>query len=146
MAEYTEKDLRLAREAANLPRWKAAQELGVHPDTLARWESGEQAPSPEDVGRMERVYNSPGMWYRWMWSNHDSFRERLPRLPEIDTSPLASAVGIRQEMEDVQQRQGKHERDLLDGRIDDRRAYADYIKELSDLLAVILYKVMMERR
>lgn len=146
MTRCDEKDLRKARESAGMTRLEASEKLGVSDGTLKRWEFGEVKPSPEDVSRMEAVYNTPGLWYRWMWSNHDSFRDHLPALPEIDQSLLSQAIGLRYEMEDVQKVQSAVERDRLDGRIDDQRTHAIYGKETDDLLAVLLAMKMMEKK
>ena len=49
MAEFTEKDLRKARESKGLPRWKLGEKIGVSESTIERWESGETVPTPEDI-------------------------------------------------------------------------------------------------
>ena len=41
MAEFTHNDLRSAREARKIQRWRLANELGVSEDTVRRWEIGE---------------------------------------------------------------------------------------------------------
>lgn len=148
MTRCDEKDLRKAREAAGMSQLEAGEKLGVSDGTIKRWENCEkgQKPSIEDVGRMEAVYNAPGLWYRWMWWNHDSFRDHLPELPDIQPGMLSPVIGIRYEMEDVQQLQNAVERDRLDGRIDDHRAHASYGKETTDLLAMLLAMKMFERR
>lgn len=45
MAEFTEKDLRKARESKGLPRWKLGEKISVSESTIERWESA-RWPSP----------------------------------------------------------------------------------------------------
>ena len=49
MAECTIADLQNARKAAKMPRWQAAQRMGVSEETVRRWETGETRPEPDDV-------------------------------------------------------------------------------------------------
>ena len=44
MAEFTHKELKLARETQSIPRWKMGMEIGVSESTIERWESGETLP------------------------------------------------------------------------------------------------------
>lgn len=139
MAEYTKGDLRKAREAANLPRWKAAVELGVSEDTLKRWEdpSEKSAPASADVNRMERVYSVPGMWYAWMYSNDEGFRDHFPA-QQADYGQALAIVNIRHQVADVLALQDAMERDAMDGRIDDQQTKAMYLRELDDVQAAIV--------
>lgn len=138
MAEYTKAALRKARETANLPRWKAAVELGVSEDTLKRWEdpAEKSAPTSADVNRMERVYDAPGMWYAWMYSNDEGFRDHFPAV-QADHSQALAIVNIRHQVADVLALQDAMERDAMDGHIDDQQTKARYLRELDDVQAAI---------
>lgn len=137
-AECTKTDLRKARESANFPRWRAAQELGVSEETIKRWEDPTlgTAPTSADVNRMERVYNAPGLWYSWMYSNDEGFRDHFPAV-ETDHGQALAIINIRHQMADVARLQESMERDAMDGRIDDPEAAAAYLAELDDVQAAI---------
>ena len=142
MAEYTEKDLRKAREAKGLPRWKLGEMVGVSESTIERWESGETVPTPEDIDNIGEALNEPAIWHKWMLSHYDSYRRRY-----IGCTDLALPVSVmrnRYTMADVAQLQEAVERDVMDGRLDDRQLgdqYAEKIRaliaSLSDTLAMI---------
>ena len=137
-AECTKLELRKAREAANLPRWKAGQELGVSEDTLKRWEDPDANASPlsSDVSRMKRVYHAPGLWYSWMYSNDEGFRDHFPAVA-VDHSQAMAIVNVRHQITDVLALQDKIERDAMDGRMDDAAACKAYLAELDDVQAAI---------
>lgn len=132
MAEFTHLDLRKAREARKLTRWQLAAKLGVSEDTLERWETGKQTPTPDDVGRMEDALDARCelLWARWMYSNCESYRERNP---EPRMSPLLEAVvSVKFELADVQELSSRLERDAIDGKIDDPRLKTQALKEIGE--------------
>lgn len=133
-AECTEKDLRAARKRAKMTQWQASQAIGVSESTMARWESGEVIPDPEDVDALEVMYKAPGLWHRWMRSHYDSYRKRYPEDPANRDLPLA-IVNVRHQLEDVRALQDAMERDAMDGRMDDPQMAARYQKELRELQA-----------
>lgn len=137
-AEYTKSDLRKARENANLPRWKASQELGVSEDTLKRWEDPTEkaVPTSADVNRMERVYDAPGLWYAWMYSNDEGFRDHFPAV-QMDFGQAMAIVNLRHQVADVLALQDAMERDAMDGHIDDIKTKDRYLSELDDVQAAI---------
>jgi transcriptional regulator with XRE-family HTH domain len=53
-------------------RWKLSELLGVSESTLARWESGEIRPDPDDVDRLAAAVGDLTLWHRWMLSTYDS--------------------------------------------------------------------------
>lgn len=117
-------DLRKAREDANLPRWKAAQELGTSEDTIKRWEDPTEKamPTSADVNRMESVYNAPGLWYAWMYSSDEGFRDHMTPPSDIDLK--ASVLALLAETTTLIDQQARIMKDASDGRIDneeDRR-------------------------
>jgi transcriptional regulator with XRE-family HTH domain len=137
MAEFTYLDLRKAREVRKLTRWQLANKIGVSEDTVERWETGKQAPTPDDVGHIEDALDavSEMLWERWMYSNVQSYREHHAK-PQI-SGLLAAIVGVRQEMTDVLALQDKMERDARDGVLDDVESRARYRMELEEVAAVV---------
>ena len=118
MAEYTEKDLRKAREARNLSRWKLGELLGVSESTVERWETGETKPTPEDVDRLGEALSDSLMWHKWMLSNCESYRKRY--IGCEDLALLGSVVRNRYALNGVTEMQDAIERDVMDGRLDDK--------------------------
>jgi len=137
MAEFTHLDLRKARESRKLTRWQLANLIGVSEDTLERWETGKQQPSPDDVGRIEDALDARAelIWARWMYSNVESYRERNP---EPHMSPLLEAVvSVKYELADVQALSGRLERDAIDGHIDDMDLRQQARKEIAEARAAL---------
>lgn len=137
MAEYTYLDLRKAREARKLTRWQLAEKVGVSEDTLERWETGKAIPADNDVGRIEHALGAEGemLWYRWMYSNVDSFRERNPA--PVISELLAAVVSVRYELADVQALHDQLARDAIDGTIDDPALRAKAHKEITEARAAL---------
>lgn len=138
MAECTKLYLRKARDDANMPRWRAAQELGVSEDTIKRWEDPDEktTPTSADVNRMERVYKAEGLWYAWMHSNDEGFRDHFPALTQSNQLAIA-VVNVRHQMIDVMALHDRFERDAMDGIIDDQQCKERYLRELDDVMAAI---------
>jgi len=137
MAEFTHLDLRKARETRKIPRWQLATRLGVSEDTLERWETGKQMPTPDDVGRIEDALGARAelFWARWMYSNCESYRERNPA--PVISELLAAVVSVRYELADVQALHDQLARDAIDGKIDDPKLRAQAIKEISEARAAL---------
>ena len=137
MAEFTNQDLRKAREARKIPRWQLAAKIGISEDTLERWETGKQRPEPDDVGRIEDVLDARSelMWARWMYSNCESYRDRNP---EPHMSPLLEAVcSVEMELEDVRALHTRLVRDAIDGHIDDPLLRKQARKEIAEARAAL---------
>ena len=133
-AEITKSDLRKAREAANLPRWRAAQELAVSEDTLKRWEDPTEKamPTSTDVSRMEKAYGAPGLWHSWMYSNDEGFRDHIP---PADVMTLQSSVlQYYSEQSEMLPHLAQLIREAVDGKVDDRAYLRQLIQQLSELL------------
>lgn len=103
---------------------------------IARWEADEALPDPEDVDALERVYQAPGLWHRWMRSHYDSYRKRYPEVVANNGLALA-VVDVRHQTQDVMELQDKVERDAMDGKIDDPQAKEQYRKKLQAARASI---------
>ena len=135
-ADITNKELKAAREAAGLYQYQVAHQLGISEDTVSRWERGDVKPTPEDVSALEKLYKAPGLWYGWMRYNYPSFRERYPEDPGNAALAL-SMVNAKYELADLLERQEVAIRDALDGKIDDKKAFAAYVKEAKDVHAAL---------
>lgn len=135
-ADCTHKELQAAREAAGLYQYQVAHLVHVSEDTVSRWERGETLPTPDQVDELEKLYKAPGLWYGWMRYQYKSFRDRYPENP--DGAALAlSMVNARYQMADVLDRQEAVIRDALDGRIDDQKGFAAYIREAKEAHAAL---------
>lgn len=136
MAEFTHKDLKIARESRNVAKWQLANELGVSEDTIYRWEKGEQRPDPDIVGNIEKILSYPGLWHRWMLSHYDSYRERYTDVPEVEHL-TALVVRMKHEMMDVLSLSDDLERDSLNGKIDKPELWQMLKREASEAVAAI---------
>lgn len=119
MQECTRHDLRAAREAAKMPRWKLAQEINYSEGTIRAWEDGDSLPDPEDVWKLAKATGAGvELWWRWMRSTYECCREILPPMPPANGT-LASVVNTRHQIADIQPMLDHAERDSVDGVIDD---------------------------
>jgi transcriptional regulator with XRE-family HTH domain len=134
MPEFTHIDLKIAREAQRMPRWKLAQELNVSESTIERWESGETMPHPDDIDRIGEALGDPSIWHQWMLSNYESYRRRYIK-GCFDNGLSVLMARLRFETGDLLKLHDSAERDSLDGKIDDPQLKTQYIKELKDLIA-----------
>lgn len=133
MAEFTHLELRDARDAKKIPRWKLASEVNVSEETIERWESGKCAPGPEDVDRIGEALNDPTLWHRWMLSHYDSYRRRY-----ISTQNLALPVAIANlglKVDDLTGLQRAALSDAIDGKIDDPSLRNSYRARLQEIIA-----------
>ena len=134
MSECTNTDLENTRLRQKIPRWKLAGMLGVSESTIARWESGEIRPDPDDVDRFATAVSDPTLWHRWMLSNYDSYRRRYIDSKVNSGLPVLMAR-YRYETGDVMAIHNSAERDALDGKIDDPQLKQKLIKELQEQIA-----------
>ncbi|MEA5145641.1 MAG: helix-turn-helix transcriptional regulator [Candidatus Limiplasma sp.] len=132
MSEFTNLDLRKAREAQKMPRWKLAAAVNVSESTLERWESGETMPHPDEVDRIADALGEPLIWHRWMLSTYDSYRRRY--ISSDDYSLPVMAMKLRHEMDDVRALQDALERDAIDGHVDDEPLLDRAITELQQMI------------
>lgn len=135
-ADITCTELKAAREAAGLYQHQVAYLMHVSEDTISRWERGEAQPSPDQVDELERIYKAPGLWYGWMRYQYKSFRDRYPEDPGNAALAL-SMVNAKYELADLAAKQEAAIRDALDGKIDNPRAFAEYLKEAKDAHAAL---------
>lgn len=135
MAEYTEKDLRKARDARNLSRRKLGELIGASESTVERWEKGESKPTPEDIDRLGEALSDPLMWHKWMLSNYESYRKRY--IGCDDLALLGSVVRNRYTLNGVVEIQEAIERDVMDGRLDDKALGDRYAQAIRAAIAAL---------
>lgn len=135
-ADITHEELQAAREAAGLYQHQVARQLHVSQDTVSRWERGEALPTSEQVDRLEKLYKAPGLWYGWMRYHDKPFRDRFPEEPGNGDLAL-TMVQARYQVADLMDKQEAAIRDAIDGKIDDRKAYDDYIREVKEAHAAL---------
>lgn len=136
MANIPFPELKEARKAAGMYQHQVATILNYSEDVIADWEAGNRLPHPDIVSKLEKLYNRPGLWHRFMRHYYESYRERYPASP--DNAALAlSMVNAQYELHDVQRAQEEAIRDALDGKIDDERTFSAYIKEVKEAHAAL---------
>ena len=136
MADVTHAELASARKSAELYQHQVARLMHVSEDVVSDWETGKTLPHPDQVSKLEEIYKAPGLWYGWMRYNIKSFRDRYPENPENAALAL-SMVNAKYQVADLLERQERAIRDALDGKIDDERAFAEYIKEAKEAHAAL---------
>ena len=142
--------LAAARNAIGLYQYQAAQLLSkgddiISEDTISNWECNRAMPDPEQVAAMEKLYEAPGLWDEWMRMQWPSYRERIPENPSIESAGMA-VINAEYQMRDVQELTDVLARDLLDGRLDDAAAAAQYIKEAEEASAALITAVARLKR
>lgn len=123
-----------------LYQYQAAQLLSkdelISEDTISNWECNRALPDPEQVAAMERLYESPDLWDRWMRMQWPSYRERIPENPDIASAGLA-VINAGYQMDDVTALTEVLGRDLMDGKIDDQALKERYIREAEEAAAAL---------
>lgn len=138
MQECTRHDLRAAREAAKMPRWKLAQEINYSEGTIRAWEDGDSLPDPEDVWKVAKATGAGvDLWWRWMRSTYECCREILPPKPLVN-GVLASVVNARHQIADILPLLESTERDSVDGQIDDRTGAIQTAREAREAASALL--------
>ena len=135
MPECTNSELKSAREALKLPRWKLAAAVNVSESTLERWETGESQPHPDEVDKLADALNDPALWHRWMLSNYDSYRRRY--IASTNLQLPVSVMRVGQQLKDVLKLQDQLERDAIDGSIDDLHLKERYTREVKAAMAAL---------
>lgn len=140
-ADVTPKELQAARKAAGFYQFQVAQLIStesrtVTEDTVSKWERGETLPTPDQVDELEKLYRAPGLWYGWMRFQYKSFRDRYPDNDENAALALAM-VNAGCQIGDVARLQDAAIRDALDGKIDNERGFAEYLKQAKEAHAAL---------
>ena len=139
-ADLTKASLQRLRESAKLTRKAAAPMLGMSEETLRRIETvdafHDQQPTSGDLARMETAYHAPGLWYNFLHSNDDAFRDHLPPLPEYNAQGALMAFFVETAETVVLEKDAL--RDAADGKIDSPDLRRKLIKEVEDVAAAAI--------
>lgn len=118
---------------------RAAELLGLSPESLKQYEGGRRVPPDETVARMVEVYRLP-----WLALEHSQATDTLGVLPEVKPRPLPMAsISLRNRLHDATGRLDALLRIAEDGIIDDaeRPEFEDIVEELRETMAAI-YQVI----
>ena len=112
-----------------------AEKVFVTRQAVSRWETGETKPTPEDVDRLGEALSDPLMWHKWMLSNCESYRKRY--IGCEDLALLGSVVRNRYALNGVTEMQDAIERDVMDGRLDDKALGDRYAQAIRAAIAAL---------
>lgn len=76
-----------ARLSTGMSQERAAELLGLSPESLKQYEGGKTVPKDETVARMVEVYSCP-----WLALEHAQATDRLGVLPEVNVQSLPTAA------------------------------------------------------
>ena len=104
-----------ARLSTGLTQERAAELLGLSPESLKQYEGGKTVPKDETVAKMVEVYHLP-----WLALEHSQATDTLGVLPEVTPRPLPMAsIALRNRLQDATGRLDALLRIAEDGVIDD---------------------------
>lgn len=128
-----------ARLSTGLTQERAAELLGLSPESLKQYEGGKTVPKDETVAKMVEVYHLP-----WLALEHAQATDRLGVMPEVTPRPLPMAsIALRNRLQDATGRLDALLRIAEDGIIDDteRPEFDSIVVELRETMAAI-YQVI----
>ena len=76
-----------ARLSTGMSQERAAELLGLSPESLKQYEGGKTVPKDETVAKMVEVYHLP-----WLALEHAQATDRLGVLPEVNVQSLPTAA------------------------------------------------------
>ena len=128
-----------ARLSTGLTQERAAEVLGLSPESLKQYEGGRRIPPDETVARMVEAYRCP-----WLALEHSQATDRLGVLPKAEPRPLPMAsIALRNRLHDATGRLDALLRIAEDGIIDDteRPEFDSIVAELRETMGAI-YQVI----
>ena len=128
-----------ARLSTGLTQERAAELLGLSPESLKQYEGGRRIPPDETVARMVEAYRCP-----WLALEHAQATDRLGVLPKAEPRPLPMAsIALRNRLQDATGRLDALLRIAEDGVIDEaeRPEFDSIVVELRETMAAI-YQVI----
>lgn len=128
-----------ARLSTGMSQERAAEMLGLSPESLKQYEGGHRVPPDDVVARMVDVYRLP-----WLALEHSQATDRLGVLPDVEPRPLPMAsIALRNRLHDATGRLDALLRIAEDGIIDDteRPEFDDIVSELRETMTAI-YQVI----
>lgn len=128
-----------ARLSTGLTQERAAELLGLSPESLKQYEGGKTVPKDETVAKMVEVYRLP-----WLALKHAQATDTLGVMPEVTPRPLPMAsIALRNRLQDATGRLDALLRIAEDGVIDEaeRPEFDSIVVELRETMAAI-YQVI----
>ena len=128
-----------ARLSTGMSQERAAELLGLSPESLKQYEGGKTVPKDETVAKMVEVYHLP-----WLALEHAQATDRLGVLPKAEPRPLPMAsIALRNRLQDATGRLDALLRIAEDGVIDEaeRPEFDSIVVELRETMAAI-YQVI----
>lgn len=128
-----------ARLSTGMSQERAAELLGLSPESLKQYEGGKTVPKDETVAKMVEVYHLP-----WLALEHAQATDRLGVMPEVTPRPLPMAsIALRNRLHDATGRLDALLRIAEDGIIDDteRPEFDSIVAELRETMGAI-YQVI----
>lgn len=128
-----------ARLSTGMSQERAAELLGLSPESLKQYEGGKTVPKDETVARMVEVYSCP-----WLALEHAQATDTLGVMPEVTPRPLPMAsIALRNRLQDATGRLDALLRIAEDGVIDEaeRPEFDSIVVELRETMAAI-YQVI----
>ena len=128
-----------ARLSTGMSQERAAELLGLSPESLKQYEGGKTVPKDETVAKMVEVYRLP-----WLALEHAQATDTLGVMPEVEPRPLPMAsIALRNRLHDATGRLDALLRIAEDGIIDDteRPEFDDIVSELRETMTAI-YQVI----
>lgn len=105
-----------ARLSTGLTQERAAELLGLSPESLKQYEGGKTVPKDETVAKMVEVYHLP-----WLALEHAQATDTLGVMPEVTPRPLPMAsIALRNRLQDATGRLDALLRIAEDGIIDEK--------------------------
>lgn len=104
-----------ARLSTGMSQERAAELLGLSPESLKQYEGGKTVPKDETVAKMVEVYHLP-----WLALEHAQATDTLGVMPEVTPRPLPMAsIALRNRLQDATGRLDALLRIAEDGIIDE---------------------------
>lgn len=128
-----------ARLSTGMSQERAAELLGLSPESLKQYEGGKTVPKDETVAKMVEVYHLP-----WLALEHAQATDTLGVMPEVTPRPLPMAsIALRNRLQDATGRLDALLRIAEDGVIDEaeRPEFDDIVSELRETMTAI-YQVI----
>ena len=128
-----------ARLSTGMSQERAAELLGLSPESLKQYEGGKTVPKGETVAKMVDVYSCP-----WLALEHAQATDTLGVMPEVTPRPLPMAsIALRNRLQDATGRLDALLRIAEDGVIDEaeRPEFDSIVVELRETMAAI-YQVI----
>ena len=128
-----------ARLSTGMSQERAAELLGLSPESLKQYEGGKTVPKDETVAKMVEAYSCP-----WLALEHAQATDTLGVVPEVTPRPLPMAsIALRNRLQDATGRLDALLRIAEDGVIDEaeRPEFDSIVVELRETMAAI-YQVI----